>query len=156
MATARTRRMLRELILEGKVIDNDENPEETPKEPTKVKLHLNITSFKYIFNKLKNKLFPSKKGFRKNNKQSVEGGLSYFTSQIWGIIKLVIGYGVIGSFVLFLTIMLLPLQLPPLSDWIKGNGIIQIIISILGMGCLIYLFFDLVGFLGEVNKERKR
>ncbi len=140
---ARTRRLIRELILEGKIVDNTKTPEKVVEEPPKNKLHLNIRKLVYMFKRVKNSILPSKKGTDKSNAQLPEGDpkTTRNLNEIWGITKFVVGYGLIGSFVLFLGLMLLPLELP-LAIWIKGSVIAQIIISILGMGSLAYLYYD--------------
>ena len=124
--TARTRRLIRELILEGKLIDNEKTPKKEPEEPPKNKLHLNIRKLLYMFKRVKNTIFPSRKGKGQSDVQLSEGDpkTTRDLNDIWGIIKFVVGYGIIGGFVLFLAIMLLPLQLP-LAIWIKGSVITQ-------------------------------
>ena len=154
--TARTRRLLRELILEGKIADTEETPKKVVEEPPKNKLHLNIRKLLYMFKRVKNTIFPSKKGKGQPAVQLSEGdpNTTRNLNEIWGITKFVVGYGIIGSFVLFLALMLLPLELP-LAIWIKGSVIAQIIISISGMGSLAYLFYDANLFLVELRNRGK-
>ena len=154
--TARTRRLLRELILEGKIAEVETVPEEIVEEPPKNKLHLNIRKLLYMFKRVKKAIFFSEKDKEQNVTQSSKGvpKTTREPNEIWGIIKFVVGYGIIGSFVLFLILMLLPLELP-LAVWIKGSAITQIIISILGMGSLAYLYYDRNLFVHELRNRGK-
>ncbi len=154
--TARTRRLIRELILEGKLIDNEKIPKKEPEELPKNKLHLNIRKLLYMFKRVKDTIFPSRKGKGQSNVQLSEGDpeTARDLNDIWGIIKFVVGYGIIGGFVLFLALMLLPLQLP-LAIWIKGSVITQVAITILGTGSLAYLFYDANLFLAELKNRGK-
>ena len=143
MTTAKTRRMLRELILEGKLQSPNKKVVEIPKEVPKSKLHLNIGKLLNIIKHIKERVIPSKKGSGQKNVQLPEEDqkATRNLSEIGGIIKFVAGYGIIGGFVLFLMLMLLPLELP-LASLIKGSVITQIAISILGTGSLAYLWYD--------------
>jgi len=156
MTTAKTRRMLRELILEGKLQENITKPVKKPKELPKSKLHLNIGKLINIIKRIKKLVSPTKKGIGQSVAQLPEGDqkTTRNLSEIWGIVKFVVGYGIIGGFVLFLMLMLLPLELP-LASLIKGSVITQIAISILGMGSLAYCFYDASLFLASLKKERK-
>ena len=143
MTTAKTKRMLRDLVLEGKIQDKSKKPAEKPKEPPKSKLHLNIGKLISIIKRIKKKVSPTKKGTKQKIVPIPEGETkpAYDFKAIWGIAKFIIGYGIIGGFVLFLALMLFPFNFP-LAGLIKGSVIAQIIISIIGTGSLIYLAYD--------------
>ncbi len=158
MTPAKQRRLLRELILEGKAADPDKAPKEQKpakieQEQPKNKLHLNIRKVLNILKRAKQAVFFFKKS--KQQKISKEGAPETHLGDIWKIVKLIVSYGIVGGNIVFLAIMLLPLDLPPLSDWLKGSGILQILTVIFGAGCLIYLFFDLNLFVYELRNRGK-
>lgn len=121
-------------------------PVVVPKQPEK--LHLNI------WTKVNN-IFKGKSSPSLSRKKGVKEGVSTpVRFREWkDLVYFIVGYGIIGSFVLFLAIMLLPPSQLGLSEVIKGNVWLQLVISIIGTGSLIYLYFDLV--IEPVVKQRE-
>jgi len=156
MTDARQKRLLRELILEGKVTDNSKAPKKEPEKLPQNKLHLNIRRLLNMLKRVKDSMFPSSKGTGQNTVPISKGDPETTRSlnDIWGLTKFVVGYGIIGGFVLSLALMLLPLQIP-LAVWIKGSVIANIIVSILGMGSLAYIYYDMNLFVLELRNRGK-
>ena len=135
-----TKREIAEMIVKT------QQPKLPLKEPPKEKLRLNITL-------LKNLLKWGKKEAARNPVQAKAETVSTPMVTAFGALaKVVLGYGIVGSFLLSLLAIVLSLPLG-ITVVAQENLIVEIIILVLGTGSFFYLFFDIVSFLRD-SKER--
>jgi len=143
------------IILNGYKPEKIETIVEQVEQPAK--LHLNIRKFKDIFKRVGAFLSPQKKRqVKPHSKEEAEKKFAKSkTSDLVDIARFVIGYGVIGGLGLLLPITLLPLNIHPLTDILRGNLFIEIGVIVFGAGSWLYLFFDLKMFVASLNNRGK-
>lgn len=135
-------REIQDMILKGSI--NKVGYTTTPKQvvapipPTK--LHLNIRLIKNVLYKIKQTILHSRKNAKGGSPTKKLVRLGDFVD----VAKIILGYGIIGSLLLCLLMLFLPLH-TPISEAIKTNIWLEIVVCILGSGSFFYLYFDLSG-----------
>lgn len=152
---AQTQKQLANAIITGKLAGGSPilKPEPEPQE----KIHLNIGDrlkdlYKRLIQAWKEKLLPLVRG---DEAKATGGRYSEGLKGVEYVAKVIFGYGIIGSLLLFLFMMFLPLDFA-LSKILRASIELQLIVTVLGAGAFMYLFFDISEFLSKLKRQEKK